>query len=283
MESKIGIIVCGFDGDRQFITNAYIQSVRYSKGLPVIIPIVRSDRLLGRIYKALRRLSFLRRRGRHPAPVRRNPKALAWRYRYHRRPVSDPLHEADPPDRQTGPCHLPRHADPECGLRRNALAGSLAGARKDPRPYAEDRITVQGGPPRPHRTRKPGPPVLRSAVRGQQFSSSGHKHARGPAFTSAPGRRTARLKPSNLKDTLSPSASNGIPNSCTGHPRNADALPGICEKSVNRDVVKFNFTTSRIKVLSIQRNHFQVVRHIQCAAEILSAFGHISFLSRCGI
>ena len=51
MESKIGIIVCGFDGDRQFITNAYIQSVRYSKGLPVIIPIVRSDRLLGEYIK----------------------------------------------------------------------------------------------------------------------------------------------------------------------------------------------------------------------------------------
>ena len=46
MEPKIGIIVCGFDGDRQFIPNPYIQSVRYSKGLPLIIPIVRSDRLL---------------------------------------------------------------------------------------------------------------------------------------------------------------------------------------------------------------------------------------------
>ena len=46
MEPKIGIIVCGFDGDRQFIPNPYIQSVRYSKGLPLIIPVVRSDRLL---------------------------------------------------------------------------------------------------------------------------------------------------------------------------------------------------------------------------------------------
>lgn len=46
METKIGIIVCGFTGDRQFITNSYIQSVRYSKGLPLVLPIVRSDRIL---------------------------------------------------------------------------------------------------------------------------------------------------------------------------------------------------------------------------------------------
>lgn len=46
MEPKIGIIVCGFDGDRQFITNPYVQSVRYSKGLPLILPVVRSDRIL---------------------------------------------------------------------------------------------------------------------------------------------------------------------------------------------------------------------------------------------
>lgn len=46
MEPKIGIIVCGFAGDRQFITNPYIQSVRYSKGLPLVLPVVRSDRIL---------------------------------------------------------------------------------------------------------------------------------------------------------------------------------------------------------------------------------------------
>lgn len=46
MEPKIGIIVCGFTRDRQFVTNPYIQSVRYAKGIPVILPLVRSDRLL---------------------------------------------------------------------------------------------------------------------------------------------------------------------------------------------------------------------------------------------
>ncbi len=46
MEPTIGIVVCGFTGNRQFVTNPYIQAVRYSKGLPVILPLVRSDRIL---------------------------------------------------------------------------------------------------------------------------------------------------------------------------------------------------------------------------------------------
>lgn len=46
MEPKIGIVVCGFTGDRQFVTNPYIQSVRYSRGLPIVLPLVRSDRVL---------------------------------------------------------------------------------------------------------------------------------------------------------------------------------------------------------------------------------------------
>lgn len=46
MQPKIGIIVCGFTHNRQFVTNPYIQSVRYAKGIPIIIPLVRSNHLL---------------------------------------------------------------------------------------------------------------------------------------------------------------------------------------------------------------------------------------------
>lgn len=46
MEPKIGIVVCGFSQDRQFVTNAYIQSIRYSKGIPIILPLVRSDHVI---------------------------------------------------------------------------------------------------------------------------------------------------------------------------------------------------------------------------------------------
>lgn len=43
---RIGIVICGFDDNRQFVSNAYIQAVRYSGGLPLILPLVRSDLLL---------------------------------------------------------------------------------------------------------------------------------------------------------------------------------------------------------------------------------------------
>ena len=46
MKPKIGIVMCGFTQDRQFVTNPYIQSVRYSKGLPLVLPLVRSDRVI---------------------------------------------------------------------------------------------------------------------------------------------------------------------------------------------------------------------------------------------
>lgn len=51
MEPKIGIVVCGFTQDRQFVTNPYIQSVRYSKGLPIVLPLVRSDHVIDEYVK----------------------------------------------------------------------------------------------------------------------------------------------------------------------------------------------------------------------------------------
>ena len=51
MEPKIGIVICGFTENRQFVTNPYIQSIRYSKGLPIILPLVRSDRLISEYVK----------------------------------------------------------------------------------------------------------------------------------------------------------------------------------------------------------------------------------------
>ena len=47
MEPKIGIVICGFtDGNKQFVSNDYIQSVRYSGGIPLVLPLVRSDHMI---------------------------------------------------------------------------------------------------------------------------------------------------------------------------------------------------------------------------------------------
>ena len=42
----IGVIICGFLDNKQFVTNTYIQSIRYSGGLPIVLPLVRSDDIL---------------------------------------------------------------------------------------------------------------------------------------------------------------------------------------------------------------------------------------------
>lgn len=43
MKPKIGIVVCGLYDNKQFVTNAYIQSIRYAGGLPFLIPLIKSN------------------------------------------------------------------------------------------------------------------------------------------------------------------------------------------------------------------------------------------------
>ena len=45
MKPVIGIVTCGFIENKQFVSNAYIQSIRYSGGIPLILPLVRSDQM----------------------------------------------------------------------------------------------------------------------------------------------------------------------------------------------------------------------------------------------
>ena len=46
MKPKIGIVICGFIEQKQFVSNTYIQSIRYSGGIPILLPVVRSDEML---------------------------------------------------------------------------------------------------------------------------------------------------------------------------------------------------------------------------------------------
>lgn len=39
MKAKIGIIVCGLMGERQFVSDAYIKAVKLAGGLPIILPL----------------------------------------------------------------------------------------------------------------------------------------------------------------------------------------------------------------------------------------------------
>lgn len=43
MKAKIGIIICGLEGERQFVSDAYIKAVKLGGGLPIILPLVKSN------------------------------------------------------------------------------------------------------------------------------------------------------------------------------------------------------------------------------------------------
>ncbi len=93
MHPKIGIIICGFNENRQFVPNVYIQSVRYAKGIPLLIPLVRSDRMIDD-YVSLCDGFLLRRRRYHPSFIRRRTAKRKRKNRHYGRPFSNPSHEA---------------------------------------------------------------------------------------------------------------------------------------------------------------------------------------------
>lgn len=46
MKTKIGIIVCGLKENRQFVSDAYIQAIKYIGALPIILPMVKSKEVI---------------------------------------------------------------------------------------------------------------------------------------------------------------------------------------------------------------------------------------------
>lgn len=46
MKAKIGIIICGLENNRQFVTDAYIQAIKSAGGLPIVLPLVKSKTVI---------------------------------------------------------------------------------------------------------------------------------------------------------------------------------------------------------------------------------------------
>lgn len=46
MKTKIGIVVCGAENDRQYVSDAYIEAIKTVGGLPLILPFVKSKTIL---------------------------------------------------------------------------------------------------------------------------------------------------------------------------------------------------------------------------------------------
>ena len=46
MKTKIGIVICGLENQKQYVSDAYIQAIKSAGGLPVILPLVKSKSVI---------------------------------------------------------------------------------------------------------------------------------------------------------------------------------------------------------------------------------------------
>ena len=46
MKAKIGIIICGLDDHKQYVSDAYIQAIKSVGGVPLILPLVKSKSII---------------------------------------------------------------------------------------------------------------------------------------------------------------------------------------------------------------------------------------------
>lgn len=46
MKSKIGIVICGLTDNRQYVTDSYVQAIKSCGAIPLILPLVKSKRII---------------------------------------------------------------------------------------------------------------------------------------------------------------------------------------------------------------------------------------------
>lgn len=46
MKAKIGIVICGLSEQKQYVSDAYIQAVKSAGGLPIVLPLVKSKKVI---------------------------------------------------------------------------------------------------------------------------------------------------------------------------------------------------------------------------------------------
>lgn len=46
MKTKIGIVICGLENQRQYVSNSYIQAIKTVGGLPIVLPLIKSKSVI---------------------------------------------------------------------------------------------------------------------------------------------------------------------------------------------------------------------------------------------
>lgn len=172
MHPKIGIIICGFNENRQFVPNVYIQSVRYAKGIPLLIPLVRSDRMIDDYVSLCDGFLFCGGEDITPLLFGEEPQNGNGKTDITVDLFQIPSHEARSGFPKTCPCNLQRNADFKCFLRRNNLAGSFPYPTADAQPHTAVRIQRRCQPPHQNRTLLKAQTICRLVHLCEQFPPS---------------------------------------------------------------------------------------------------------------
>ena len=118
----IGIVVCGLSDNRQFVSNPYIQSVRYSGGIPILLPLIRSDTMLEQYLRLCDGFLFCGGNDITPLLFGQEPREGIGNTNI-TLDVSDPPDEADSVFCKTCIFHLSRNADFQYCLSGNHVSG----------------------------------------------------------------------------------------------------------------------------------------------------------------
>ena len=172
MHPKIGIIICGFNENRQFVPNVYIQSVRYAKGIPLLIPLVRSDRMIDDYVSLCDGFLFCGGEDITPLLFGEEPQNGNGKTDITVDLFQIRSHEARSGFPKTCPCNLQRNADFKCFLRRNNLAGSFPYPTADAQPHTAVRIQRRCQPPHQNRTLLKAQTICRLVHLCEQFPPS---------------------------------------------------------------------------------------------------------------
>lgn len=120
MKPVIGIIVCGLMDDRQFVTNAYIQSIKYAKGVPLLLPLVRSDEALQTYCSLCDGFLFCGGNDITPLLFGKEPAKGLGGNQHHTGYFSTSPSARHSKNKKAPACHLPWNAGLKCSLWRNA-------------------------------------------------------------------------------------------------------------------------------------------------------------------
>lgn len=140
MKSKIGIVICGLMGEKQFVSDAYIKAVKSAGGLPIILPLVKSNEVITDYVKLCSGFLFCGGGDITPLLFGEEPARGIGETDIALDLFQIRLMKSILKSKKPGACHLSWHADFKCSLSWHNLSGYRTSKRTFNQPYADKHL-----------------------------------------------------------------------------------------------------------------------------------------------